>query len=158
MPPTPSFSSTSMARSSTRSHVGRTFQLDASHDGWEFQKVLLDDLATKWMNPDEGIWEVRGGARHFTHSRLMAWVAYDRAIRAVEEFGLSGPAAEWRKLRDAIRDDILANGWSDKRKSFVQSYGSDALDASLLLMPLVGFLPPDDPRVVVDRRCDRQAS
>ncbi len=129
-------------------HVGRTYQLDASHDGWEFQKVLLDNLAAKWMKPDEGIWEVRGGARHFTHSRLMAWVAYDRAIRAVEEFGLSGPAGEWRRLRDAIRDDILANGWNDKRKSFVQSYGSDALDASLLLMPLVGFLPPDDPRIV----------
>ena len=128
--------------------VARKYQLDASHDGWEFQKVLLADLATKWMNPDEGIWEVRGGARHFTHSRLMAWVAYDRAIRAVEGFGLSGPAAEWARTRDAIRDDILKNGWNDKRKSFVQSYGSDALDASLLLVPLVGFLPPDDPRIV----------
>ena len=129
-------------------HVGRTYQLDASHDGWEFQRVLLDDLAGKWQAPDEGIWEVRGGARPFTHSRLMAWVAYDRAVRAVEQFGLAGPVATWRGLRDTIRDDILANGWSDKRKSFVQSYGSDALDASLLLMPLVGFLPPDDPRVV----------
>lgn len=129
-------------------HVARTFQLDASHDGWAFQKVLLSDLATKWMRPDEGIWEVRGGARHFTHSRLMAWVAYDRGIRAVEGFGLSGPVGEWRKMRDTIRDDILANGWNEKRRSFVQSYGSNALDASLLLMPLVGFLPPDDPRVV----------
>ncbi len=129
-------------------HVARTFELDASRDGWEFQKVLLADLATKWMTPDEGIWEVRGGARHFTHSRLMTWVAYDRAVQAVEQFGLSGPVAEWRKMRDTIRDDILANGWNDKRKSFVQSYGSDVLDASLLLVPLVGFLPPDDPRVV----------
>ncbi len=127
--------------------VGRRFELEASHDGWEFQKVLLADLATKWMTPDEGIWEVRGGARHFTHSRLMTWVAYDRAIRAVEQYGLSGPVAEWRKMRDTIRNDILTNGWSDKRKSFVQSYDGEALDASLLLIPLVGFLPADDPRV-----------
>ena len=101
--------------------VARKYQLDASRDGWEFQKVLLEDLEGKWMNPDEGIWEVRGGARHFTHSRLMAWVAYDRAIRAVEAYGLSGPAAEWARTRDAIRDDILKNGWNDKRKSFVKA-------------------------------------
>ncbi len=129
-------------------HTARRYQLDASHDAWEFQQVLLRDLASKWMKPDAGIWEVRGSARHFTHSRLMAWVAYDRAIRAVEEHGLTGPCDEWRRMRDRIRDDILANGWSDKRQSFVQSYGSDALDASLLLMPLVGFLPPEDPRIV----------
>jgi GH15 family glucan-1,4-alpha-glucosidase len=129
-------------------HVARTYRLDASHDGWAFQKVLLEGLTGKWQKPDKGIWEMRGRARHFTHSRLMAWVAYDRAVRAVEAFGLSGPVAEWRRIRDAIRDDILANGWSEKRKSFVQSYGSDALDASLLLMPLVGFLAADDPRVV----------
>jgi GH15 family glucan-1,4-alpha-glucosidase len=129
-------------------HVARKYKLEPSHDGWEFQKVLLKDLEAKWMEPDDGIWEVRGPPKHFTHSRLMTWVAYDRAVTGAEQFGLDGPAAEWRKLRDTIRDDILANGWNDKRKSFVQSYGSDALDAAVLLMPLVGFLPPDDPRVV----------
>ncbi len=129
-------------------HVGRRFELDASRDGWTFQKVLLEDLAAKWKQPDDGIWEVRGGKRHFTHSRLMSWVAFDRAICGVEEFGLTGPVAQWRKTRDAIREDILKNGWSEKRKSFVQSYDGDALDASLLLLPLVGFLPPDDPRVI----------
>jgi GH15 family glucan-1,4-alpha-glucosidase len=129
-------------------HVGRKYHLDGSHDGWEFEKVLLNDLAAKWTNPDDGIWEVRGPARQFTHSRLMSWVAYDRGIRAVEEFGLAGPVARWRAMRDAIRDDILTNGWNDKRQSFVQSYGDDTLDASMLLIPIVGFLPPEDPRVV----------
>ncbi len=130
-------------------HVARSFDLggDAS-SGWAFQRVLLRDLAAKWKMPDEGIWEVRGGKRHFTHSRLMSWVAFDRAVRSVEEFGLAGPVAKWRATRDEIRNDILQNGWNDKRKSFVQSYDSDALDASLLLIPLVGFLPPEDPRVV----------
>jgi GH15 family glucan-1,4-alpha-glucosidase len=128
-------------------HVGRKFHLDPSHESWTFQKVLLKDLGEKWRLPDEGIWEVRGGRRHFTHSKLMAWVAYDRAIKGVEDFGLSGPVAEWAAAREAIRADILANGWSDRRKSFVQHYGSETLDASLLLVPLVGFLPPEDPRV-----------
>ena len=129
-------------------HTARRYQLDASHDAWAFQQVLLKDLESKWMEPDAGIWEVRGQPRHFTHSRLMAWVAYDRAIRAVEEHGLSGPADDWRRMRDTIREDILENGWSEKRRSFVQSYGSDGLDAALLVMPLVGFLPPEDERIV----------
>ncbi len=129
-------------------HVGRKSMLEPSHTSWNFQKVLLADLETKWREPDEGIWEMRGGRRHFTHSRLMAWVAFDRGISAVEDFGLSGPAEHWREVREAICDDILQNGWSDKRRSFVQFYGGDALDASLLLIPSVGFLPPDDARVV----------
>ena len=129
-------------------HVGRKSMLEPSHTSWRFQKVLLTDLEGKWREPDEGIWEVRGGRRHFTHSRLMAWVAYDRGIAAVDDFGLSGPAERWRAVRDEIRDDILENGWNEARGSFVQYYGGDALDASLLLIPSVGFLPPDDPRVV----------
>jgi GH15 family glucan-1,4-alpha-glucosidase len=129
-------------------HVGRKFMLEPSHTSWNFQQVLLKDLETKWREADEGIWEVRGGRRHFTHSRLMAWVAFDRAVKAVENQGLSGPVDRWRELRATIRDDILANGWSEKRRSFVQYYGGEALDASLLLVPSVGFLPPDDPRVV----------
>ena len=129
-------------------HIGRRCMLDPSHTSWNFQKVLLADLEGKWREPDEGIWEVRGGRRHFTHSRLMAWVAFDRGIKAVEDFGLAGPAGRWRDVRSAIRDDLLANGWSEKHGSFVQYYGGEALDSSLLLIPLVGFLPPDDPRVV----------
>jgi GH15 family glucan-1,4-alpha-glucosidase len=129
-------------------HVGRKFMLEPSEASWGFQKLLLADLAEKWREPDEGIWEVRGGRRHFTHSRLMAWVAYDRGIKAVEDFGLSGPAEAWREIRAAIRDDILAHGWSERRGSFVQYYGGEALDASLLLVPSVGFLPPEDPRVL----------
>lgn len=129
-------------------HVGRKFMLEPSEASWSFQKLLLADLEGKWREPDEGIWEVRGGRRHFTHSRLMAWVAYDRGISAVQDFGLSGPVDHWRGIREEIHEDILTNGWSEKRASFVQFYGGDALDASLLLIPSVGFLPPDDRRVV----------
>jgi GH15 family glucan-1,4-alpha-glucosidase len=129
-------------------HVGRKFQLEPSHESWNFQSVLMANLEKLWSRADEGIWEVRGGAKHFTHSKLMAWVAYDRAVKAIEGFGLAGPVEQWKSVRDAIRADILANGWSEKRKSFVQYYGGEKLDASLLLMPLVGFLPPDDPRIV----------
>jgi GH15 family glucan-1,4-alpha-glucosidase len=129
-------------------HVGRKFQMEPSSESWNFQKVLLASLGKKWVRPDKGIWEVRGGSRQFTHSKLMSWVAYDRAIRGVEDFGLAGPIEEWRSTRDAIRGEILEHGWSERRKAFVQYYGGEALDASLLLVPLVGFLPPDDPRVV----------
>jgi GH15 family glucan-1,4-alpha-glucosidase len=129
-------------------HVGRKFMLEPSEVSWAFQKVLLADLEKQWREPDEGIWEVRGGRRHFTHSRLMAWVAFDRGVKAVQDFGLSGPVDHWRAVREEIRDDILTNGWHEKRGSFVQYYGGEALDASLLLIPTVGFLPPDDPRVI----------
>jgi GH15 family glucan-1,4-alpha-glucosidase len=129
-------------------HVGRKFQLDPSQDAWRFQKTLLKNLQKRWSRPDKGLWEIRSGARHFTHSKLMAWVAYDRGVKAVEDYGLSGPVDDWRRTRDRIRDEILENGWSERRKSFVQTYGSDALDASLLMIPLVGFLPPEDPRVI----------
>jgi GH15 family glucan-1,4-alpha-glucosidase len=129
-------------------HVGRKYKLEPSQEAWQFQKTLLHGLERKWKRPDKGIWEMRGKSQHFTHSKLMAWVAYDRGVRAVEDFGLSGPVEDWREARETVCAEILKNGWSDKRKSFVQSYDSDALDASLLLMPLVGFLPPEDPRVV----------
>ncbi len=129
-------------------HTARKFKLEASEESWNFQRTLLGELNKKWSNPDKGIWEIRSESRCFTHSRLMSWVAYDRGVKAVESFGLSGPLEEWRATREAIRAEILRESWSDKRGSFVQSYGDDALDASLLLLPLVGFLPPDDPRVV----------
>jgi GH15 family glucan-1,4-alpha-glucosidase len=129
-------------------HVARKYQLEPSQEAWNFQLVLLENLKRKWPRADKGIWEIRASAKHFTHSKLMAWVAYDRAVKGVEDFGLSGPLAEWKAERDRICDEILRNGWSEKRKSFVQYYGGEALDAALLMIPTVGFLPADDPRVI----------
>jgi GH15 family glucan-1,4-alpha-glucosidase len=128
-------------------HVGRKFELDAHAESWRVQKALIGHLAQIWDEPDHGIWEVRGPPRHFTHSRVMAWVAFDRAVRAVESFGLSGPAEEWRELRAAIHADICEQGFDRSKNSFVQYCGGTGVDASLLLIPQVGFLPPDDPRV-----------
>jgi GH15 family glucan-1,4-alpha-glucosidase len=101
----------------------------------------------RWTEPDEGIWEVRGGPQHFTHSKLMAWVAADRAVRSVERFGLDGPLEDWRKLREDIKQDILTHGYDADRGTFTQYYGSRELDAALLMIPIVGFLPADDARV-----------
>ncbi|HET9243722.1 MAG TPA: glycoside hydrolase family 15 protein [Gaiella sp.] len=115
---------------------------------WALTRHLLAWLEDGWRLEDAGIWEVRGPARHFTHSKVMAWVAFDRAVRFHDEFGRDGPVERWRALRDEIRAEVLDRGWSENRQSFVQSYGSEDLDASLLVMPLVGFLPADDPRVV----------
>jgi GH15 family glucan-1,4-alpha-glucosidase len=129
-------------------HVARKYQLEPSHEAWNFQQVLLQNLSRRWPRADKGIWEIRASAKHFTHSKLMAWVAYDRAVKGVEDFGLSGPVGEWKAERAKIRDEILANGWSEKRRSFVQYYGGEALDAALLMIPTVGFLPADDPRVI----------
>jgi len=128
-------------------HVARKYELEAYEEAWRLQKVLLDNLARIWDQPDEGIWEVRGPRRHFTHSRLMAWVAMDRAVKAVEHYGLSGPVEAWRATRERIHADICQNGFDADKDAFVQYYGGKALDASLLVMPAVGFLPPEDPRI-----------
>ena len=117
-------------------------------DVWSLQRKLLDWLEEGWRLEDSGIWEVRGPTRHFTHSKVMAWVAFDRGIRIVEEFGRKGPVDRWRAIRDEIQAEVIERGWSEKRQAFVQYYGSDELDASALMIPLVGFLPADDPRVV----------
>ena len=108
---------------------------------------MLEFLESHWQEPDEGIWEVRGPRRHFTHSKVMAWVAFDRAIKDAETFGLEGRVERWREVRDAIHAQVCAKGYDARRNTFVQSYESPHLDASLLLIPQVGFLPPDDPRV-----------
>ncbi|HEX7034337.1 MAG TPA: glycoside hydrolase family 15 protein [Pseudomonadales bacterium] len=129
-------------------HVGRRAHLEITDASWQLQTAILNRLEHDWVCPDEGIWEVRGGLRHFTHSRLMCWVAFDRGIRAIESYGLSGPVERWRAVRERIRDDICTNGWNDEKQSFVQYYGGRALDASLLVMAQVGFLPADDPRFV----------
>jgi GH15 family glucan-1,4-alpha-glucosidase len=116
-------------------------------DAWSVQLLLVAFLERVWREPDEGIWEVRGPRRHFTHSKVMAWVAVDRAIKIVEQFGFDGPIAKWTSLRQEIHDDVCSHGFNAARGAFTQYYGSDELDASLLMIPLVGFLPPEDPRV-----------
>ena len=109
--------------------------------------LLLDHLEKIWQEPDEGIWETRGGRKQFTYSKMMAWVAFDRAILIAQKLGADAPVEKWERLRDTIHDQICQKAWNAKKNSFTQYYGSDQLDASLLLMPLVGFLPPTDPRV-----------
>ncbi len=117
-------------------------------DAWPFQKALLDFLEGTWQNPDEGIWEVRGERQHFTHSKVMAWVAFDRAVRSVEELHLDGPVERWKATRDEIHRQVCGEGYDAEVGSFTQAYGSRRLDAAVLMIPLVGFLPADDPRVV----------
>jgi GH15 family glucan-1,4-alpha-glucosidase len=114
---------------------------------WELQLSLMDFLEAGWREPDDGIWEVRGPRRHFTHSKVMAWVAIDRAIRTVEEHGVDGPVERWRTIRQEIHDQVCDLGFNAEKGCFTQYYGSDQLDASLLMIPLVGFLPATDPRV-----------
>jgi GH15 family glucan-1,4-alpha-glucosidase len=121
--------------------------LSAAEDGWQLQCALLAHLEDIWDQPDEGIWEVRGGPRHFTFSKVCAWIAFDRAVRTVEEFGMEGPLDHWRALRDRIHADVCEQGFDTEVGAFVQSYGSKGLDASLLLIPIVGFLPIEDERV-----------
>jgi GH15 family glucan-1,4-alpha-glucosidase len=127
----------------TRAHGG-----PADDAAWSLTRVLIQWLEDGWRQKDAGIWEVRGPYRHFTHSKLMAWVAFDRAIRSHEEFGQDGPFERWRAVREEIHAELLSRAWSSEKKAFTQSYDSQELDASLLLMPLVGFLPATDERVV----------
>jgi GH15 family glucan-1,4-alpha-glucosidase len=115
---------------------------------WDLQLAVMAFVEDHWRDPDEGLWEVRGPRRHFTHSKVMAWVAFDRAVRAVEVHGRSGPVERWRKARDEVHADVCANAWNAERRAFTQYYGGSDLDAAVLMLPLVGFLPPDDPRIV----------
>jgi GH15 family glucan-1,4-alpha-glucosidase len=121
--------------------------LEPDANAWNLQVALLRFVEEAWREPDEGIWEVRGPKRHFVHSKVMAWVAVDRGITTVERFGLEGPVERWRRLRDEIHAEVCTRGFDAERQTFTQSYGSRALDASLLLIPVVGFLDADDPRV-----------
>jgi GH15 family glucan-1,4-alpha-glucosidase len=129
-------------------HLARVKGLPALDDAWSMTTKVFEWLESGWQEPDEGIWEVRGPRRHFTHSKVMAWVAFDRAVKAIEKLGRDGPIDRWRATRDAIKEDVLANGYNAELGAFVQYYGSDRLDASLLLIPLVGFLPAHDERFV----------
>jgi GH15 family glucan-1,4-alpha-glucosidase len=129
-------------------HQARVHGLRPSEHAWAFQQTLMEFLEGAWHEPDEGIWEVRGPRRHFVHSKVLAWVAFDRAVQSVEGFGLEGPVERWRAIRDEIHDEVTRRGFNAELNSFTQSYDSDELDASTLLIPILGFLPADDPRVV----------
>jgi GH15 family glucan-1,4-alpha-glucosidase len=129
-------------------HQARRGGLESRDEDWAFQRALLTHLEEIWAQPDQSLWEVRGKARHFTFSKVMAWVAFDRGIKAIETAKLEGPLDRWRAVRAAIHDDVCRRGFDAGLNSFVQSYGSRELDASLLLIPTVGFLPASDPRVL----------
>ena len=128
-------------------YQARAHGLPTEKPAWALQLKLLQHLEEVWQEPDYGIWEIRGEPRHFVHSKVMAWVAFDRAVRSVETQGLEGPVDDWRAVRDEIHREVCEQGFDVALGSFTQSYGSKLLDASLLLIPLVGFLPADDPRV-----------
>jgi GH15 family glucan-1,4-alpha-glucosidase len=127
-------------------HHARRGGLSASEAGWDVQLALLKHLEAIWRKPDSGIWEVRSEPMHFTYSKAMAWVAFDRALKSAEMFGLPGPVERWRALCHEIHADICEKAWNEERKTFTRSYGSQDLDATLLLLAPIGFLKPDDPR------------
>jgi GH15 family glucan-1,4-alpha-glucosidase len=129
-------------------HLARRVGLQTTADGWRVERGLLDFLESRWQEPDEGLWEVRGPRRHFTHSKIMAWVAFDRAVRDAEQYGFEGPLDRWRAMRSALHAEICERAYDSKLESFVQYYGGRELDASLLTIPQVGFLPANDPRVL----------
>jgi GH15 family glucan-1,4-alpha-glucosidase len=129
-------------------HATRGAGLKTAPEAWALETAILDFTARRWQEPDDGIWEIRGPRQPFTYSKVMAWVAMDRAVKAVERFGLEGPADDWRLERDRIHAQVCERGFSRERGAFVQAYGSRKLDASLLMIPLVGFLPATDPRML----------
>jgi GH15 family glucan-1,4-alpha-glucosidase len=129
-------------------YAARRMGMSHGETVWDLEKLLLDNLEGKWQETDSGLWEMRGEPRHFTHSKLMAWVAFDRAVKTLKRWSLEGPLERWEKLRWEIRADIEERAYDAERNTFTQSYGSSALDAALLLVPQVGFLPASDPRVL----------
>jgi GH15 family glucan-1,4-alpha-glucosidase len=128
-------------------HQARRGGLTTNDSGWDIQLAFADHLKNVWREPDQGIWEMRGPPQHFTYSKVMAWVAYDRAIKSAETFGLEAPLDEWRTLREQIFDEVCEHGYDEELGTFVQAFGSKQLDANLLLLPCVGFLPVSDPRI-----------
>ena len=128
-------------------HLARRGGLAPDENAWRVERALTEFVESAWSRPDNGIWEMRGPKRHFTHSKVMAWVAVDRMVKAVEHFGLQGPVERWRKLRATIHEEVCRSGFDSERNTFVQYYGAKELDASLLMIPLVGFLPTGDERV-----------
>lgn len=129
-------------------HQARLAKLKLDDGSWAMECAFLKHLAKIWNEPDSGIWEIRGPGKHYVSSKVMTWVAFDRAIKSAERFGFKAPLTEWRHLRETIHRDVCDKGFDKDQNSFVESYGADVLDASILLLPSVGFLPPTDPRVV----------
>jgi GH15 family glucan-1,4-alpha-glucosidase len=129
-------------------HEARRLGVTSSQPAWDLECAIMDFLETGWKEPDDGIWEVRGPRRHFTHSKVMAWNAVDSAVRDIEQYDLVGPLNRWRALREEIHAEVCEKGYDPERKAFTQYYGSKELDASVLMIPLVGFLPATDERVV----------
>jgi GH15 family glucan-1,4-alpha-glucosidase len=129
-------------------HEARRHGLAKDDHAWSLQQNIMEFLEGAWDQPDEGIWEVRGERQHFVHSKVLAWVAFDRAVEAIERFDRPGPLDRWRRIREEIHEEVCSNGFSVRRNAFTQAYGSEELDAATLLIPMLGFLPPDDPRVV----------
>ena len=143
-------------------HQGWRHALEPGRFGWRIERALVEFLESNWQRPDCGIWEVRGPARQFTHSKVMAWVAFDRAVKAVDEFGLDGPVARWKHLRNSVHEEVCRRGYNAQLGAFVQEYGGSRLDSSLLMIPLVGFLPASDRRVrstvaAIERHLTRDA-
>ena len=128
-------------------HQARLGGIPELPDAWELEKKLLQRLESIWHKPDQSIWETRGRPQHFTHSKVMAWVAFDRAIQSAEKYNLEGPIDRWRTTRDRIHSEVCERAYDAKVGAFTQSYDSNLADASTLVIPLVGFLPPEDPRV-----------
>ncbi|MCS6303588.1 MAG: glycoside hydrolase family 15 protein [Nitrospira sp.] len=128
-------------------HQARRAGMQTNERGWAVQTTMMECLESKWKEPDEGIWEIRGPRRHFTHSKIMAWVAMDRMVQDIETFHLPGDAARWKRIREEIHQDVCDKGFDPARNTFTQYYGSRQVDAGLLIIPSVGFLPHDDPRV-----------
>jgi GH15 family glucan-1,4-alpha-glucosidase len=126
----------------------RDSELGQTEDAWNLQRVLIDHLADTWDQKDNGLWEIRGELRHFTHSRVMVWAAFDRAVRAVEQHGLDGDVERWRELRDRVHEEVLSKGFDAERNTFRQHYDTDEVDAALLMLPLVGFIDGRDPRML----------
>ncbi|MDN5896199.1 MAG: glycoside hydrolase family 15 protein, partial [Nocardioides sp.] len=129
-------------------HRARGVGLDLDHDSWALQRALVDNLAEHWQEADNGLWEIRGPLHHFTHSRAMVWAAFDRAVKTVEEHGVEGPVDKWREIRDAVRAEVLEHGFSTERNSFTQHYDTTEVDASLLVLPVIGFIDGDDPKML----------
>ncbi len=129
-------------------HLTRRLGLPPSEDAWRVQLALMRFLEKGWKEPDEGIWEVRGPRRHFTHSKVMAWVAFDRSVADIENYGLEGPVEQWRAIREEIREEVFEKGFNTDLNAFVQFYGSENADASLLMLPALGFIAADDPRML----------
>ncbi len=126
----------------------REHATDPDGNAWSLQRALVGSLLEHWEEPDRGIWEIRGEPQHFTHSKAMAWVAVDRAVRAVETYGLEGDVEPWREVRDRVRAEVLEHGYDEERGTFVQHYGSSEVDASLLQLAAFGFIEGDDPRML----------